>query len=150
MPSYIGFSTIGANLPRSTNLTAGADGGFGSIVRPINSGRKYRSVDESLVIQDFVNALNIHQGQKVGQPGYGTTLWSFVFEPNTIDVQIQLEQEIRRIASQDPRLLLNSVKAFPQENGILIEVELSISPFNNAQLLSIFFDNQSNRAAIQA
>ena len=149
MPSYIGFSTINANKPRSTNLPAGLAGGVGSMVQPVIPGKKYRLVDESLVIQDFINSLNIQQGQKVGNPGYGTTLWSFVFEPNTYDVQNQLEIEIRRVANQDPRLILNTVSAFPQENGILIEVEMAVTPFNNAQTLSVFFNNSTNTAVIQ-
>jgi phage baseplate assembly protein W len=149
MPSYIGFSTINANKPRSTNLPAGIAGGVGSMVQPVIPGKKYRLVDEQLVIQDFINALNIQQGQKVGNPAYGTTLWSFVFEPNTFDVQNQLENEIRRVATQDPRLIVNTVSAYPQENGILIEVELAIAPFNNAQTLSVFFNNSTNTAVIQ-
>lgn len=149
MPQYIGFSTIGANRPKTTNAPGGVDGGVGGIVRPINTGRKYKLVDEQLVIQDFVNALNIQQGQKVGQPEYGTTLWSFVFEPNTADVQFQLENEIKRVASSDPRLQVNYVKAFPQEQGILIEVELAVTPFNNAQLLNVFFNNLTSKAVIQ-
>ena len=149
MPTYIGFSTINANKPRSTNLNAGVDGGTGSIVQPIVFGKKFKLVDEQLVIQDFLNALNIPQGQKVGNPGYGTTLWSFVFEPNTADVQIQLQNEIRRVAGLDPRMIINSVNAYPQENGILLEVELAIAPFNNAQVLSVFFNNSTNRATIQ-
>jgi len=149
MPSYIGFSTINANKPRSTNLPAGLAGGVGSMVQPVIPGKKYRLVDESLVIQDFINSLNIQQGQKVGNPEYGTTLWSFVFEPNTFDVQNQLELEIRRVANQDPRMILNTVSAYPQENGILIEVEMAVTPFNNAQTLSVFFNNSTNTAVIQ-
>jgi len=149
MPTYIGFSTINANQPRSTNLNAGVDGGTGSIVQPIIFGKKFKLVDEQLVIQDFLNALNIPQGQKVGNPGYGTTLWSFVFEPNTPDVQVQLQNEIRRVAGLDPRMIVNSVNAYPQENGILLEVELAIAPFNNAQVLSVFFNNSTSRATIQ-
>jgi len=149
MPTFIGFSTIGANQPKTTNAKTGVDGGVGGIRKPINTGKKYRLVDEQLAVQDFVNALNIPQGQKVGQPQYGTTLWSFVFEPNTFDVQNRLEAEIRRVASLDPRLELNYVRAFPQENGILIEVELAVTPFNNPSQLSIFFDNNTNRAALQ-
>jgi phage baseplate assembly protein W len=119
------------------------------MVQPVIPGKKYKLVDQQLVIQDFINALNIQQGQKVGNPGYGTTLWSFVFEPNTFDVQNQLENEIRRVANQDPRLLVNTVNAFPQENGILIEVELAVTPFNNAEMLSVFFNNTTNTAVIQ-
>ena len=149
MPNYIGFSTINANKPRSTNLNPGKSGGTGSMVQPIIYGKKFRIVDEQLVIQDFINALNIQQGQKVGQPGYGTSLWSFVFEPNTTDVRTQLENEVRRVANQDPRMILNSVKTFPQENGILIELEMAVAPFNNAQTLGIFFNNSTNTASVQ-
>ena len=149
MVAYVGFSTINANKPRTTDAATGTGGGVGSVLQPVNTGKKFRLVDTPLVVQDFVNALNIQQGQKVGQPGYGTTLWSFVFEPNTADVQFQLENEIRRVANLDPRMLLNYVKAYPQENGILIEVEMAISPFNNAFLLNVFFDNATSRAVLQ-
>jgi phage baseplate assembly protein W len=149
MPSYIGFSTINANKPQSTQLSTGSSGGVGSVMQPIVYGKKYRTLDEQLVIQDFINALNIPQGQKVGNPAYGTTLWSFVFEPNTSDVQSQLVNELTRVANSDPRLILNSVKAYPQENGILIEVEIAIAPFNNAQFLNVFLNNQTNTAAVQ-
>lgn len=149
MPQYIGFSTIGANLPRTTNAPTGNDGGVGSVKWSVNTGRKYRLLDEQLVIQDFVNALNIRQGQKVGQPGYGTTLWDFVFEPNTADVQFKLETELRRVANLDPRLLVNTVKAYPQDNGILLELEVAVAPFNQANLLSVFLSSNTSRAAIQ-
>lgn len=149
MPQYIGFSTINANAPKSTNVPTGNDGGVGGITRPTNSGKKFRMVDEPLVVRDFLNALNIPQGQKVGQPSYGTTLWSFVFEPNTPDTQYRLENELKRVASLDPRLLVNTVKAYPQENGILIEMEIAVAPFNQAQLLNVFFSQATNRASIQ-
>jgi hypothetical protein len=74
MPNYIGFSTINANQPRSTDLNAGVDGGTGSILQPVRVGKKFRLVDTPLVVRDFINSLNIQQGQKVGKPEYGTTL----------------------------------------------------------------------------
>ncbi len=149
MPTYYGFSTINANKPQSTNLNAGVDGGYGGIVRPIIYGKKFVLVDEQLIIQDFINALNIQQGQKVGQPQYGTTIWSFIFEPNTLDTQTKLQDEILRVASQDPRMLINSINVYPQENGILIEIEMAITPKNDAFQLSVFFDNLTNRAVAQ-
>jgi phage baseplate assembly protein W len=149
MSTYIGFSTINANQPRSTDLNAGVDGGTGGTVKSINIGKKYRLLDQPLVLQDFVNALNIPQGQKVGNPAYGTTLWSFIFEPNTTDTKLQLQTEIQRVAAQDPRLIVNSVNSYVQENGILIEMELAIAPFNDPQLLAVFFDNATNTATLQ-
>jgi phage baseplate assembly protein W len=149
MPQYIGFSTVGANLPRTTNAPVGNDGGAGTVRRSVNTGRKFRLVDQPLVIQDFVNALNIRQGQKVGNPGYGTTLWNFVFEPNTADVQFKLENELKRVASLDPRLLINTVKAYPQENGILIELEVAVAPFNQVNMLNVFLSSTTGTVAMQ-
>jgi phage baseplate assembly protein W len=150
MSQYVGFSTIGANQPKTTNAPGGTGGGVGSITNSINPGKKFKLTDENLVIRDFINALNIRQGEKVGQPSYGTTLWNFVFEPNTPDMQFALDNEIRRVASQDPRILIDYVKAYPQENGILMEVQIGVQPFNQALLLSVFFDSSTNQARVQS
>ena len=149
MPTYIGFSTIGANEPKTTNASTGIDGGTGGVLQPTIPGKKYRLVDEALVVRDFINALNIQQGQKVGNPGYGSTIWSFVFEPNDAQTQFKIENEIRRIANSDPRLIINTVKSYTQEHGILLEVELAIAPFNNAEILNVFFNSLTNTATLQ-
>jgi phage baseplate assembly protein W len=165
MPQYIGFSTQTACQPRSTNMQLnssmnksvsinglnvngyGIPTGYGGIGSPTIPGKKFTLIDTPLVIRDFLNAINTPLGSRVGQPQLGTSLWSFVFEPNTSDVQVQLENELRRIASLDPRLALNFIKAFPQENGILIEIQCSVSPFNNPQTLNIFFNQQTSLAS---
>jgi len=150
MPNYIGFSTINANEPRTTNpRTLTNDYGSTSLVKPLVFGKKFKMVDSQLVIQDFVNALNIRLGTKVGQPGYGTTLWDFVFEPNTIGTQQKLVAEIERIASLDPRIELNYAKAFTYDNGILVEVQMSVTPFNQPLTIKVQFDSDSNIASIQ-
>ena len=149
MPTYIGFSTINANKPKTTLSNPGVDGGTGSIVQPIITGKKFRLTDAPLVIQDLLNSLNIRQGEKVGNPGYGTTLWTFIFEPNDADTQFRIQNEIQRIVAQDPRLILNTVKSYPQDNGILVEVELAVAPFNDAQILNVFFNNITNTAVAQ-
>lgn len=146
MATFIGFSTQQIDTVRKASFVDNADGGSGSITNSIKPTKKFRLTDKDLVIQDLINALNIPQGQKPGRPDYGTTLWTFVFEPNTGVVQDQIQNEIRRVASQDPRLILNSVVAYPQDNGILVEVEFAISPFNNVEQLSIMFDQNASRA----
>jgi phage baseplate assembly protein W len=149
MAQYIGFSTIDACLPKTTNVLNGPDGGPGGTLTSLVIGKKFRMVDVQLVIRDFINALNIPYGQKVGQPQYGTFLWDFVFEPNTTDTQVQLQNEIRRIASLDPRLSLGYVNVYPQLNGILVEVEIAVVPFNQPAVLNVFFNTQTGIAAIQ-
>jgi len=149
MPYYVGFSTQNACKPRTTNLAAGSAGGFGGVTGTIVIGKKFRNTDSALVQQDLLNAFNIKKGEKVGQPNYGTTIWDFIFDPNTADDQFALENEIRRVISLDPRIQVNTVKCYPKENGILVEVEIAVSPFNEATLLGLFFNNATNTATFQ-
>jgi phage baseplate assembly protein W len=146
MPTYIGFGTQHINQVQST-YSPGVSGGVGIVNNIVNSNNKsYKLVDEQTIIQSLINAFNIPQGQKPGKPEYGTTLWSFVFEPNVLQVQIELEKEIRRVASLDSRLILNSIVASPHEDGISVEIELAIVPFNIPRVVNVFFDQNSNSA----
>jgi phage baseplate assembly protein W len=149
MATYVGFSTQHVNEVRQNRDTTnmGVDGGI-SLNSPMKSKNKFRTVDEELVIQDFINALNIHQGSKPGNPAYGTSLWSFVFEPNTDDIRLALEEEIQRVASLDPRLVLSVTDATPFENGIAIALNLYVQPFNNPITISVFFDQAKSFASL--
>jgi phage baseplate assembly protein W len=149
MPQYYGYSSINADKPKTTNATSGTDGGPGGIRQPIYWGKKYALVDEQLVIQDFINAFNIRQGTKVGKPGYGTKLWDFVFDPNTADVVYSIQEEVRRVANSDPRITIATISVYPKDNGILIELEMAIVPFNQAQLISVFLNQQTGTAGFQ-
>lgn len=139
MPTYLGFSTIEIDQPR-VSQRPGVFGGIGTITTQPRSGRRYSLTDQQLVIRDLLNALSIKQGDKVGQPTYGTTLWSYVFEPATDDVRNQIETEVRRVISLDPRIVLNSVGAYSQENGFLLQIEMAFSPFNQAVSIGFFLN----------
>jgi len=151
MATYIGFSTQHVNeirQNRDTNNT-GVSGGL-SLNSPMKSKNKFRTIDEELVIQDFINALNIHQGSKPGNPAYGTSLWSFIFEPNTDDVRLALEEEIKRVASLDPRLVASVTNATPFENGISLSLQVYVQPFNDSITISVFFDQTKSFASLTA
>lgn len=149
MATYIGFTTLNAGKPQSINMRPGNAGGVGSISQPIIYGKKFRLTDEKLVVHDLINAFNIQQGQKVGNPAYGTTLWSYVFSPNTSDVQQSIVQEVRRVLATDPRVIVNTVNAYSQEHGILVEVEIAVTITNMPLVLNIFFDASSGKASLQ-
>jgi hypothetical protein len=55
-------------------------------------------------------------------------------------------REVQRVAGGDPRVILIDAQLFPQENGVLIQLELQFAPNANAQLLSVFFDQQQRIA----
>lgn len=148
MATYIGFSTQNSCKPKTTNALIGSAGGPGGIRQEINLGNKFTVTDSQLVVQDFVNALNIRQGTKVGQPGYGSRVWEFIFEPNTAANQFKLESELKRVASRDTRIELSQVKSYPFENGILVEIQAIILPFNDVVVAKINFNSATEIATL--
>lgn len=122
MPTFIGFNTI-------------------------NQQKKFTLVDFELVKRDLANALNIWQGEIPGRPGYGTTIWGYVFESQTPETEQAILTELQRVVGGDPRLYLTSATVYPQDNGILIELEVQTVPGQTAESLAIFFDRESRRAS---
>jgi phage baseplate assembly protein W len=113
----------------------------------INQFKKFTLTDFELIKRDLLNAFNIRPGQLPGRPAYGTTLWSFVFEPQTQETQTSIQREVQRVAGGDPRIFVSQVDVFPQENGILLQVQLTVVPTTDAKILSIFFDQQQRNAS---
>jgi phage baseplate assembly protein W len=121
MPTFIGFNTQ-------------------------NQYKKFTLVDGELIKRDLLNAFNITQGQLPGRPSYGTTLWDFLFESQDQTTMAAILREVQRVAGGDPRVYLSDVNVYPQENGVLIELEVQFVPNTDAQLLSVFFNQQQRRA----
>jgi hypothetical protein len=122
MPTFIGFNTI-------------------------NQNKKFTAVDFELIKIDLLNAFNIRQGELPGRPGYGTIIWTYLFENQTQETQTAIVNEIQRVAGGDPRVYISGVQLFPQQNGILIQLGLAVVPSTQAQQLSIFFDQQQRSAS---
>lgn len=122
MPTFIGFNTIDQN-------------------------KKFTVVDFELIKIDLLNAFNIRQGQLVGRPEYGTILWDYVFENQTQETERQITAEIQRVCGGDPRVFVSSVELFPQQNGLLIQLEVTVVPSTDAQRLAIFFNQEQRRAS---
>jgi hypothetical protein len=51
------------------------------------------------------------------------------------------------VAGGDPRFTINDIQMFPQENGILIQLQITVINTTNAEILSIFFDEQTRNAS---
>lgn len=122
MPTFIGFSTI-------------------------DRFKKFTVVDFELIKTDLLNAFNIRQGELVGRPQYGTTIWDSLFENQTQETERFITAEIQRVCGGDPRIYVSAIELFPQLNGILIQLEITVVPSTNAERLSIFFDQTQRRAS---
>ena len=102
MPTFIGFSTI-------------------------DRFKKFTVVDFELIKIDLLNAFNIRQGELVGRPGYGTTIWDNVFENQTQETERGIIAEVERVCGGDPRIYVSNIEIFPQENGMLIQMEIMMN-----------------------
>ncbi len=121
MPKFIGFNTIGQN-------------------------KKFALTDFELIKRDLSNALNIQLGSLPGRPGYGTLMWGYVFEPQSPETVQGITKELQRVSAGDPRIYISQVEVFPQQNGILIQLQIQVVGSTTAERLAIFF-NQLTRVA---
>jgi len=122
MPAFIGFNTQGQY-------------------------KKFTLTDSALIKRDLLNALNIRQGQLPGRPQVGTILWDNLFDTQSSETERAITNEIQRVAGGDPRLQISSVEVFPQENGLLMQIELILVPSTEPERLSIFFDQNTRNAS---
>jgi phage baseplate assembly protein W len=123
MPTYVGYNTIG-QLKRFT-LT----------------GRE-------LVKRDLLNALSIREGELPGRPGYGTSIWNYIFEPNVPEIKRKIVAELQKLIDADPRIEAEQIEVFSQDHGIMIEMNVRILPDVNLQALNILFEQESNTVRI--
>lgn len=110
--------------------------------------KNYTVVDFELIKADISNALNIRQGEMPGRPDVGTTMWSLIYEPQNAQTSQAIITELQRVIAQDPRVEISDINVFAQENGFLCELEVQTIQGQDARLLSIFFDNQTQRATL--
>jgi len=113
----------------------------------INQFKKFTLTDFELIKRDLLNALNIRQGEKPGKPAYGTTIWDSLFEPQTPQTARLITEEIQRVVAQDPRIYPSDIQVYPQENGILIELQVDTVNTTETERLAIFFDQELRRAS---
>ncbi len=113
----------------------------------IDQYKNYTVTDFDLIKRDVLNALSIRQGEMPGRPDVGTTMFTLIFEPQGEPTNKAITKEIQRVIAQDPRVQVSDINIFPQENGILIELEVDTVSGQQGELLNIFFNSQTMRAA---
>lgn len=109
-------------------------------------GYTYRDVDYNFVLDsrgfDFntfddinsirnglVNIFTWRRGERIILPEFGNTLYRFLYEPMTIEVLNNIQVEIiEMIERWEPRVSVVdvSIKPFPDQNEILIELQYAI------------------------
>jgi uncharacterized protein len=89
----------------------------------------YTLTDAELIKTDIVNELLTRKGERVMRPNYGTTIHDMIMNPLDEFVVAEVEDEIKRIVSKDPRVELGDVFLSVLEHTIRADVQLTILPF---------------------
>jgi len=108
--------------------------------------KNFKISDYDLVKRDFLNNLNIRQGEVPGRPEVGTTLWNFVFDPNTEDTVRKLRAEINRLIDTDPRITAEEINIEAKAHTVLMEINARIHPNVDLQQLNVMFDQNTDKA----
>ena len=114
----------------------------------IDNNKKFRLVDYELVKRDVLNSLMIKSGEKLGKPEYGTNVWGLIFEPLTNSTMKDLEHEMRKTVEQDPRVKVDDVQVYPKDNGVLVELFVTVLSTTEQQRLSLFFNQDTRQATL--
>ena len=122
MPKYYGYNTIDAN-------------------------KKFCLKDFDLIKRDLLNGLLIKQGELPGRPEIGTDVWNYIFDGLTNENLIRIEESMRTQIQRDPRVSVQDMKFYTQDNGLLIEIEIQTEVTDANQLLKVFLDSDKFTAS---
>lgn len=114
----------------------------------VNRVKKFHLADFELVRQDLINHFNIHKGQKLMNPNFGTIIWGLLYEPMTADLKATLVEDVTRIVKYDPRLRADRVIINEFEQGLNISIDLTFLPGNFSSSLQLEFNSSSEQVAV--
>jgi phage baseplate assembly protein W len=109
-----------------------------------NRVRKFRLTDFELARQDLFNYFNIRKGEKLMNPNFGTIIWDLLYEPFNLSIKDAISEDIKRIVSYDPRLLVNNIDIFEKDLSLLIELTITYVPNNQTARMRVNFDRNSS------
>jgi phage baseplate assembly protein W len=113
-----------------------------------NRTKRYTLTDFELVKQDIFNHFNIRKGEKLMRPEFGTMVWDLLFEPFSSEIKSAIEQEIKLMLDQDPRVRLQRLDVSTYENGINIAISLIFVPLNLGDVLYLKFDADNKKVSM--
>jgi len=119
--------------------------GFSTVNRDFGP---YGLADNDLIVQDFLNNLNIRKGEKLMNPDFGCIIWDRIFDPLTPALKSEIVKNIQDIISYDPRLSTVSsttIQESPNGQGLVLNFTLQFAGTNQVSTLSVRFDSQFNR-----
>jgi phage baseplate assembly protein W len=107
--------------------------------------RNFRLADFDLIKQDILNHFNIRKGEKLMRPNFGTIIWNVLHEPFTEDLKSVITQDVKAIASYDPRVSFDNIIITEFDQGLQIELQLRYVLSNQTNVMLLNFNGTTNQ-----
>jgi len=107
--------------------------------------RNFRLTDFDLIKQDILNHFNIRKGEKLMRPNFGTIIWNVLHEPFTEDLKSVITQDVKAIASYDPRVSFDNIIITEFSQGLQIELQLRYVLTNQTNVMLMNFNGVTNQ-----
>ena len=111
-----------------------------------NKSTKTRLEDFELIKRDLSNHFNIRRGEKLMNPNFGTIIWEILFEPMTEEIKDAIIEDVTRVVTYEPRVIVENILVDEYQNGIIIEIRLRYKNTNEADTMRFMFDQTSEVA----
>ena len=111
-----------------------------------NKSTKTRLEDFELIRRDLSNHFNIRRGEKLMNPNFGTIIWEILFEPMTEEIKDAIIEDVTRVVTYEPRVIVDNILVDEYQRGIIIEIRLRYKNTNEADTMRFMFDQTSKVA----
>jgi len=111
----------------------------------IGQVKKFKMTDLELVKQNLFNHFNIRKGEKLMQPGFGSVIWSMMFEPLNEETKNLIQDDVKKVVGYDPRTKVTNVIITQFDHGVQLDIEMEYLPGNKSDTLRLTFDNASQQ-----
>jgi phage baseplate assembly protein W len=105
--------------------------------------------DFDVVKQDILNYFNTRQGERVMNPAFGCIIWDLLYEPFTADIKENINADVNRILTSDPRVNVQSINFTEYDYGIAAEINLTYVVTNQTDTLKLNFDRNLGLQVVQ-
>lgn len=111
-----------------------------------NKSTKTRLEDFELIKRDLANHFNIRRGEKLMNPDFGTIIWEILFEPLTEEIKDAIIEDVTRVVTYEPRIIVDNILVDEYQSGIIIEIRIRYKNTDQTDTMRFMFDQNSRFA----
>jgi len=97
---------------------------------------------KDLVIEDLMNHIMTRKGERIMMPTFGSIVHDLIFEPLTSEIKIMIEEDIKSIVDEDPRVNFVNLVIEETEHTISVYLTVDILPENTPVTLEIDLERE--------